>query len=62
MIHDNDLIEVRNRNNGTTSYVIPDRNIHRSWAPREVKRIPFEELRAFSYLPDVFRSRYLPRK
>jgi len=51
MINDNDLISVRNRNNGTTSYTIPDRNIRRSWAPQEVKKVPFEELKAFSYLP-----------
>ena len=51
MINDSDLISVRNRNNGSTSYVIPDRNIHRSWEPKETKKIPFEELRAFSYLP-----------
>lgn len=50
-IKDDTLINVRNRNNGTTSYVIPDRNIHRDWAPGETKKIPFDELRAFSYTP-----------
>lgn len=51
MVQDKDLISVRNRNNGDTGYTIPDRNIMRTWAPNESKKIPFEELRAFSYLP-----------
>ena len=45
------LISVRNRNNGTTGYTIPDRNIVRSWQINETKKIPFEELRSFSYMP-----------
>ena len=48
---DNRLISVRNRNTGETGYVIPDRNINRSWQPNETKKIPFEELRSFSYMP-----------
>ena len=51
MLKDTDLISVRNRNNGTTGYVIPDRNIRRTWEVNETKNIPFEELRSFSYLP-----------
>ena len=51
MIKDTDLISVRNRNGGSTGYVIPDKNIRRSWNYGETKKIPFEELRAFSYLP-----------
>ena len=51
MIEDKTLISVRNRNMGDTGYVIPDQNIKRSWAYGESKKIPFEELRAFSYLP-----------
>ena len=50
-MEDNKLISVRNRNCGETGYVIPDRNINRSWQPNEIKKIPFEELRAFSYMP-----------
>ena len=50
MLKDTDLITVRNRNNGTTGYVIPDRNIKRTWELGETKKIPFEELRAFSYM------------
>ena len=45
------LINVRNRNNGVTGYTIPDRNIVRSWQINETKKIPFEELRSFSYMP-----------
>lgn len=51
MIKDTDLIEVRNRNLGSTGYSIPERNLHRSWGAGETKKIPFEELRTFSYLP-----------
>ena len=50
MIKDTDLITVRNRNNGSTGYLIPDRNIKRMWEIDEVKKVPFEELRAFSYM------------
>ena len=51
MIKDTDLINVRNRNGGATGYEIPDQNIRRSWNYGETKKIPFGELRAFSYLP-----------
>ena len=51
MIKDTDLINVRNRNGGVTGYTIPDQNIKRSWNYGETKKIPFGELRAFSYLP-----------
>lgn len=51
MIKDTDLISVRNRNNGDTGYMIPDRHIIRDWHFNETKKIPFEELRAFSYMP-----------
>ena len=50
-MEDNKLINVRNRNSGETGYVIPDRNINRSWQPNETKKISFEELRAFSFMP-----------
>lgn len=51
MIQDNTLINVRNRNSGMTGYVIPDQNIKRSWSYNETKKIPFAELRSFSYMP-----------
>ena len=51
MIKDTDLIEVRNRNLGSTGYSIPEKNLHRSWGVGETKKVPFEELRTFSYMP-----------
>ena len=48
---DTDLVVVRNRNNGTTVYVLPDRHIIREFAPRESKRIPLEELKALQWVP-----------
>ena len=51
MIKDTDLIQVRNRNMGSTGYSIPERNLHRTWGAGETKKIPFEELKTFSFLP-----------
>lgn len=51
MIKDNDLINVRNRNNGTTGYVLPENNVRRSFAPGEIKKIPMSELRSLQYAP-----------
>lgn len=48
----NKLISVRNRNNGSTGYSIPDRNITRLWnVPGEIKNIPFAELQSLQYVP-----------
>ena len=49
-IKDTDLIQVRNRNNGTTGYTL-DGNFHRDFSPKETKKIPFSELRQLSYAP-----------
>lgn len=46
-----ELISVRNRNNGSTGYTIPDRGIWRNFAPGETKRIPLEELQQLQYQP-----------
>ena len=51
MIKDDTLINVRNRNNGTTGYILPDSNVRRSFAPKETKKIPFGELRSLQYAP-----------
>lgn len=51
MIADNVLINVKNRNKGTTGYVLPDSNIHRSFAPQESKKIPMGELRSLQFAP-----------
>ena len=48
---DNTLILVRNRNNGSTGYVLPDSNTHRFFAPGETKKIPLAELRSLQYAP-----------
>lgn len=50
MVKDTDLIQVRNRNNGTTGYTL-DGNFHRDFAPKAVKSVPFSELRQLSYVP-----------
>lgn len=51
MIDDKEIVLVKNRNNGTTGYVIPDLgNLHRSFSPGETKKITMEELRKLSYV------------
>lgn len=50
MIKDTDLISVRNRNNGTTGYTL-DGNFHRDFSPKEIKKVPFSELKQLSYAP-----------
>ena len=52
MIKDDTLINVRNRNNGTTGYTLADgAKETRLWAENEVKKITFAELKRVSYLP-----------
>ena len=51
MIKDDELILVRNRNNGWTGYTLPDSNVRRSFAPEEEKKIPYGELRSLQYAP-----------
>lgn len=52
MIDNNKIIKIRNRNNGTTGYTIPDLdNLHRDFAPNEEKEVTFEELKKLSYIP-----------
>ena len=45
------LISVRNRNNGSTGYTIPEKNLWRNFAPNETKKIPLEELQELQYQP-----------
>lgn len=47
---DTDLVQVRNRNNGTTGYTL-DGNFHRDFSPKETKKVPFSELRQLQYAP-----------
>ena len=52
MIKDDTLINVRNRNNGTTGYTLADgAKETRLWAENEIKKITFAELKRVSYLP-----------
>lgn len=52
MVNDNEIINVTNRNNGTTGYTIPDLgNLHRRFEAGETKKITMEELRKLSYIP-----------
>lgn len=48
---DTDLVVVRNRNNGETVYIIPEKNIIRDFAPGESKKISLEELKALQWVP-----------
>ena len=46
------LIKVRNRDNGTVGYTIPDLgNLHRTFQPNEIKRLTFEEIQKLSWVP-----------
>lgn len=47
----NGLISVKNRNNGTTVYRIPDKNIVRTFAPGETKQISLDELKELQWIP-----------
>lgn len=51
MIKDEVLINVRNRNNGSTGYVLPENNVKRIFAPGESKKISMGELRSLQYAP-----------
>lgn len=52
MIAKDTLIKVKNRDNGTVGYTIPDmNNLHRNFQPQEEKSITFEELQKLSWIP-----------
>lgn len=46
----NTLIKVKNRDNGTVGYTIPDLGIRRTFAAGETKEITFEELQKLHYI------------
>lgn len=51
-IDDNKQVEVINRMNGTTTYIIPEmQNLKRTFTTKERKVVPFEELRRLMYVP-----------
>jgi hypothetical protein len=52
MIENSTLIKVKNRDNGTVGYTIPDLgNLHRNFAAGETKEISMEELRKLAWIP-----------
>ena len=52
MLDKNKIVKVRNRDNGTVTYTVPDLgNLRRSFQPHEEKEISMEELKKLSYLP-----------
>ena len=52
MLNKNTKIKVKNRNNGSVGYSIPDmNNLNRKFYPGEVKEVTFEELQKLSYTP-----------
>ena len=50
MLNKNTLIKVKNRDNGTVGYTIPDLGIRRTFAPGESKEITLEELQKLHYI------------
>lgn len=50
-MENNKIVDVKNRTNGRVGYTIPDKRLHRTFAPNETKKIELEELKELSYLP-----------
>jgi hypothetical protein len=48
---DTKLITVTNRDSGHVGYTISERGIHRTFAARETKQIPLEELKQLQWVP-----------
>ena len=52
MLEKDTIIKVRNRDNGSVGYTIPDLgNLKREFASGEIKDVTMEELRKLSYIP-----------
>lgn len=52
MLNKNTKIKVKNRNNGSVGYTIPDmHNLYRKFYANETKEVTYEELQKLSYLP-----------
>lgn len=45
------LITVTNRDSGHVGYTIPDRGLHRTFAARETKQVPLDELQQLQWVP-----------
>ena len=51
MLNKNTKIKVKNRNNGSVGYTLPDmNNLRRKFYPGEQKEVTFEELQKLSYI------------
>lgn len=64
MLEDSVIIEVINRSDCNSGYILEDGNVHRSFTPGEIKKITMGELRALSYSPggDVLLREFLQIK
>lgn len=64
MLEDSVIIEVTNRSDCNSGYILEDGNVHRSFTPGETKKISMGELRALSYSPggDVLLREFLQIK
>ena len=51
MLDDSFIVEVTNRSDCNSGYILEDGNVHRSFTPGEMKKITMGELRALSYSP-----------
>lgn len=50
-MEENTFVNVTNRDSGQVGYTLPDRNLHRTFAVGETKKISLEELQQLSYVP-----------
>lgn len=50
-MEENTFVNVTNRDSGQVGYTLPDRNLHRTFAVGETKKISLEELQQLSYTP-----------
>lgn len=51
MLAKEEIIKVKNRDNGSVGYTVPDLGITRQFQANEIKEISMEELRKLSYMP-----------
>lgn len=54
MIEKDKLIKIGNRGGFRVGYQVPELNVNRQFTKREIKEVPFEELRALSFLNGGF--------
>lgn len=51
LLEDDEIVTVRNRDNGTVGYTVADLGVHRSFMKNEKKAITMQELRKLLYTP-----------